>query len=404
MLNIGGDKADKNYRYKMAPLQIKGEGRGNGVKTVVTNLVEVAKALRVMPQYPTKFFGIELGSISSWDDKLERCVINGVHTAADLQKVLEQFIKLFILCPRCHLPEIKMRVTVKQGKIEVDCAACGHNAPIATAHRFTSFILTHPPSSSSSKVHNHGEDAGAGDGDAAGAGDGDAEIAAAAAVKPRRAGKDGAAADESWSVDTSDEAQQARKIAFFAATPEELAKQKRVQDILDQAKAAGVTDAPSTILKVFAATKERAVAEIVAEARRLQISRGLDDAQKVKVVLEAFIDPSDARTVHTQFEKQAALLARFVTDRPSALQLIGCVEDFLGEVHPELLARAPLVLKALYDKDVLDEATIVAWHESPPETSWLVKKEVAAAVRAKATPFVDWLKAEDGDDDDEDDE
>jgi translation initiation factor 5 len=399
MINIGGDKADKNYRYQMPAIQVKGEGRGNGVKTVVTNLTPIATALRTPPEYPTKFFGIELGAISSWDPKLERCIVNGQHTAADMQRVLEKFVELFIICPRCRLHEIKMSVSTKAGKIKLDCAACGFNGQLATTHRLTSYILAHPPPKNRHDTQKKDADAEGGDDAATGAALED-EIAAAAATKTRRSKK----AEETWSVDTSEEAQQARKVAFFAATPEELEKQRRVDEILSHAKAAGILDAPSTVLKVFVASKDRVTDEVVAEARRLQISRGLDDAQKVKVVLEAFIDPTDPRTVHQQFEAQAPLLSRFVTDRASALQLIGCVEDFIGEVHPELLPRTPLVIKALYDAEVLDEGAIVAWHESPPETSWLVKKDVAAAVRAKATPFVDWLKEAEDDDEDEDDE
>lgn len=54
-LNIGGDKADRSYRYRMPVLTIKVEGSGNGIKTVLTNMVEVANALHVIPQYPVRF-------------------------------------------------------------------------------------------------------------------------------------------------------------------------------------------------------------------------------------------------------------------------------------------------------------------------------------------------------------
>ena len=64
----------------------------------------------------------------------------------------------------------------------------------------------------------------------------------------------------------------------------------------------------------------------------------------------------------------------------------------------------PHVLKQLYDDDVLDEDSIIAWFDSPPESSWLVKKDVAELVRSKAKQFVDWLKeAEEEDDDDDED-
>jgi len=41
---------------------LKIEGYGNGIKTNIMNLVEVAKALRVPTEYPLKFLGHEVGS------------------------------------------------------------------------------------------------------------------------------------------------------------------------------------------------------------------------------------------------------------------------------------------------------------------------------------------------------
>jgi len=60
--NIGRSNDDMAFRYKMPKLQTKIEGRGNGIKTVIVNMVDVAKALHVLPQYPTKFFWVRIGS------------------------------------------------------------------------------------------------------------------------------------------------------------------------------------------------------------------------------------------------------------------------------------------------------------------------------------------------------
>ena len=43
---------DQFYRYKMPAVQAKIEGRGNGIKTNVVNMVDVAKALARPPATP----------------------------------------------------------------------------------------------------------------------------------------------------------------------------------------------------------------------------------------------------------------------------------------------------------------------------------------------------------------
>ena len=45
------------FRYKMPKMILKIEGKGNGIKTNIVNLVEVAKSLRVPTAYPLKYMG-----------------------------------------------------------------------------------------------------------------------------------------------------------------------------------------------------------------------------------------------------------------------------------------------------------------------------------------------------------
>ena len=56
-LNVNRQVQDAFYRYKMPRLQAKVEGKGNGVKTVIPNMVDIARALGRPPTCKYISFG-----------------------------------------------------------------------------------------------------------------------------------------------------------------------------------------------------------------------------------------------------------------------------------------------------------------------------------------------------------
>ena len=95
--NIGHANAgDAYYRYKMPKLVVKIEGKGNGVKTVLPNLIDVADALERPVEYLFKFFIYELGvsSKTAGEGRTRSFVLMGDHTLA-LKGVLNQFIERY---------------------------------------------------------------------------------------------------------------------------------------------------------------------------------------------------------------------------------------------------------------------------------------------------------------------
>ena len=73
-VNVNRSNEDQFYRYKMPSLIAKVEGKGNGIKTVIVNMVEIGKALQRPPSYPCKFFGCELGAQTQMDPKIGRYI------------------------------------------------------------------------------------------------------------------------------------------------------------------------------------------------------------------------------------------------------------------------------------------------------------------------------------------
>jgi translation initiation factor 5 len=68
MLNIPSTVNDPNYRYQMPKMNLKIESKGNGIKTNIVNLNDVAKHLRTDEQYILKFFGFEKASQTTFKE------------------------------------------------------------------------------------------------------------------------------------------------------------------------------------------------------------------------------------------------------------------------------------------------------------------------------------------------
>jgi translation initiation factor 5 len=141
MINISGLTSidDPSYRYKMPRLVPKVEGRGNGIKTVIVNVSDIATSLNRDPNEITKFFGFELGAQTTMNTDEDRYIVNGSHTSNDLQHLIHKYIELFVLCRNCHLPETHYKI--KSEILSQKCVACGSKDVCDMTHKLTSFIL-----------------------------------------------------------------------------------------------------------------------------------------------------------------------------------------------------------------------------------------------------------------------
>uniref|UniRef100_A0A2I3SGB3 Translation initiation factor IF2/IF5 domain-containing protein n=1 Tax=Pan troglodytes TaxID=9598 RepID=A0A2I3SGB3_PANTR len=137
-VNVNPSMSDQFY-YKMPCLIAKVEGKGNGIKTVIVNMTDTAKALNWPPRYPTKYFG-----------GIHCYIVNGSQEANKLQDILDGLIKKFVLCPECENPETDMHVKPKQQTIGNSYKACGYRGMLDTHHKLCTFILKNPPENSDS--------------------------------------------------------------------------------------------------------------------------------------------------------------------------------------------------------------------------------------------------------------
>ncbi|KAK3792334.1 hypothetical protein RRG08_046643 [Elysia crispata] len=414
-LNIDRSNTDPYYRYKMPRLIAKVEGKGNGIKTVIVNMTEVAKALSRPPTYPTKFFGCELGAQTQFDAKNDRYIVNGSHTGEKLQTLLDGFIKKFVLCPECSNPETNLVVQVKRGTISQRCIACGYNGPVEMRHKLTTFILKNPPdqdpnAATPSKGKKGKKEKGGKkeDEEKDGATSPEVKVTSAqeqmAAMResgklldlPKANNKDSEADDDDGWGDDDQFTEEAIK--------------KRREELSNAAKGLAFTDdleksAEERLNMIYEMIKLKkdddnlanaaSVKEIVTEAERLEVK------EKVPLVLvELLLNDK----LLTQLQKYKALFLRFCAQNPKGQKaLLGGIEILLTHEFPHLLSKTSHILKVLYDLDIVEEGVIIEWGKKPSKK--YVSKEECAKILKEAEVFVKWLEeAEEESDEDEDDE
>lgn len=236
IVNIRRDVDDKFYRYRMPLLLTKIEGKGNGIKTVVPNMSDVARALSRPPTYITKFFGCELGAQTPFDEKNDRYIVNGAHDATRLRELLDAFIDKFILCRSCKNPETDL-IILKSGRNEDiirDCKACGERTGVDMRHKLVTFILKNPPKNPKKAKKGKGDANGTANGnghgvhatapsvpgedqdDAAAGADSDDELTRRIKAEAADLTTETALPADDWSADTSPEAVHARAKALAA--------------------------------------------------------------------------------------------------------------------------------------------------------------------------------------------
>lgn len=400
-VNVNRNVADAFYRYKMPRICAKVEGKGNGIKTVIVNMPEVAKALGRPATYPTKYFGCELGAQTQFDFKNERFIVNGSHDSAKLQDLLDGFIRKFVLCPECDNPETELIVSTKRNTISQGCKACGYHGLLEFNHKLNTFILKNPPANdpsmqgSSLTEGNRGKRSkrsGPGSGGANGNHDGhEAEAKSESDVpvtpttpNPKSSKKDKSAADDDedaiWTVDVS-----------------EAAVRARMQDLTDGAKSMTVSEDSEKNEKqrmdlFYAYVKQRydagdvdslkAINEILHEAERLEVQ-----SKAPLVLLEVVVRPA---SLAADVRKHRALLVRCTRADPRAQRAALHALTALCAHHAALLPKVPAILKLLYDEDIVEEKAILEWAAKPSRK--YASKELVADVRRRAAPFLEWLQ------------
>ncbi|KAI5077049.1 hypothetical protein GOP47_0009114 [Adiantum capillus-veneris] len=446
LLNIGaGNKDDAFYRYKMPRLITKIEGRGNGIKTNLVNMVDVAKALARPPSYTTKFFGCELGAQSKFDEKTGTAIVNGSHDTPKLAALLETFIKKYVQCYGCGNPETEIIITKSQ-LINLKCAACGFISDVDMRDKLTTFILKNPPEQkkkgSDKKGMRRAERERQKEGEAL-----DEEIKQAKKESKKKKGQDdtknipkkkASGSDEEehsptssqvdiaeaqeddeeveWLTDTSyNAAQQRIKEQLTMATSEMVVLSTGSDELESNGKSVSVksskkggADENGTPLKMPSLHDKlvrdfKGCLESGYDAHQLAAHFRLDRPNVNQQGLMSAYFEALFKGITKGLAKEAAIkksyLTSVVTDAQGQVLLLGAVEAYFvgGPVERRKEVEVAGLLKVLYEMDVLEEEPILAWYDQGAALGF---NSEAGQVKKLVTRFVEWLRSAESEDED----
>ncbi|KZT58406.1 hypothetical protein CALCODRAFT_494891 [Calocera cornea HHB12733] len=406
IVNIRRDVDDKFYRYRMPVLLTKVEGKGNGIKTVLPNVQDVARALSRPPMYPTKYFGAELGAQTMYDAKADRYIVNGAHQSERLRELLDGFIDKYVLCGSCKNPETDLIVT-KDEMIIRDCKACGAHTNVDMRNRLSSYIIKNPPKKSRKSKKENGDANGKnGDGDASPDGEegSDDELtkrinAEAAELPPIEKSSLG----DDWSADTSPEAVKERT-ALLEKFKSSLVLAGGGDDEEDEAD----TDSPYYHLKTWLIENRDDEDITSVDLYKKMQELGIEKKHKAMLTIGEYLFSEENAPVVPESKAvkrwtpaiKKLILAMKDTDKAQK-SLLGGLERYVGRDHPDLIPSVPKILMAWYLEDWLEEETVTQWGTHVSKK--YVDKDTSKKVRLAAKPFLKWLEEADDDEEEEDD-
>lgn len=409
----------------MERLQSKIEGKGNGIKTVVANLPSVAQSLARPPSYVIKFFGFELGAQTNTNPKDDRWIINGAHQADKLQESLDTFINKFVLCKDCKNPETEF--VIKDGRILLDCKACGQRTAVDLRHKLSGFILKNEPKggkkakkekmSRRDRAKLEAQENGSVNGtdrsphesnsDKDVEEEDDGEIAAGSDDEFTKQiqedaknidATNGATKEEKWAVDTSAEAVAARAKEL----PNDLKRSLAFDEEDDGGEENGfsVYDQLGTWIDTQAKEKGGIGKVDDVDIYKKTAELGIESKHKTLTVLAQIIFDEN---IVAQIPKRAGMLKKMIGDSEKHQKaFLGGIERFVGSGNKDLISKVPTILMTLYQEDIITEEVTKPWGTKASKK--YVDIATSRKVRQAAEPFLKWLEEAESDEEESDDE
>ncbi|KAG5247350.1 eukaryotic translation initiation factor 2 family protein [Salix suchowensis] len=407
--NIGASNSDDAfYRYKMPKMVTKVEGRGNGIKTNIVNMVEIAKALARPASYTTKYFGCELGAQSKFDEKNGTSLVNGSHETVKLAGLLENFIKKYVQCYGCGNPETEIIITKSQ-MLQLKCAACGSKDKKALRRAEKERLKEGEAADEELKKLKK-------DGKKKGSSAKDVPAKASSTRKKANSSDEERISPTHSQVDEKEEVVVAvdddDDVQWQTDTSLEAARQ-RVQEQLSAATADMAARVPSKENRrpkvASPAREEKPKAEngspsahgALVNELKLDLQKGVSASQlkstlssltgsaqeNMDALFEALFEGVAKGFVKEVAKKRNYLAAAVTQDEGSQMLLLRAIGAFCGKSGSSAVKEVALILKTLYDADVLEEEYVVQWYREGLKGS-----DKDSQMWKNTKPFIEWLQ------------
>eukprot|EP01100_Stratorugosa_tubuloviscum_P004371 TRINITY_DN2094_c0_g1_i1.p1 TRINITY_DN2094_c0_g1~~TRINITY_DN2094_c0_g1_i1.p1 ORF type:complete len:435 (-),score=235.87 TRINITY_DN2094_c0_g1_i1:109-1413(-) len=389
-LNIDGSE-DQFYRYKMRQLFTQVVGNGKMIKTVLLNVDDVAKDLKIPPSYLTAYIGYETGAQFKYDatkPDRERSLLSGDFESLELSVVVRRLIQIFILCPTCRLPELTLEV---KKTILATCRSCGARPQLPLRRKFEQFILKNPTQISRvektlrDKQDNQVKDSNTSTENTTSTTEQTTEpssdinqtdsIPATTTSSERRSknkqpNQNSSESKVVWSVDTSDDAVQNRRKNLLPTDSSQLIS--TASGNITSKKSINVDE----LINSFKQMKiENPTINLFDEIWKLKNVSRISDVQRLIIYYESIFEPTITSN------NLLANISKFVTSTDLQLTLLNCIETSCG-TDEKLAAKALVIVKNAYDDEIIEEDAITSWYNAI--TNQYIKKALL--------PLIDWLK------------
>jgi len=145
-VNMNGSQ-DPYYRYTMPCISVKVEGTTKMIKSVLTNIEDVCRAIGRPPDYLVTYLGQELSANSKIEKDTAKAYVTGHFEERKVQELVFKFIQDTVTCANCKNPETTCNIEGKKKNMTLflTCKGCGGRTDLDPADRFVKYMILHPP-------------------------------------------------------------------------------------------------------------------------------------------------------------------------------------------------------------------------------------------------------------------